>query len=175
MPQGCPKEGELYRHFKDKMYQIVTIATHSETREAMVVYQALYGDYRVYVRPYDMFISEVDHVKYPDVRETYRFTLVEKEKGIEGVDWSDKTVTASDTEAVGVNPKFLAFLDTDDLDEKYEILCSLEADELTDKLIDDFAVTMDVVIPESSDIDGRYAQLKRALGTRIRFEQTRLR
>jgi len=68
----------VYRHFKGKLYFVEDIATHSETQELYVVYRELYDDYKCFVRPLEMFASEVDHDKYPDVKQKYRFELVNK-------------------------------------------------------------------------------------------------
>lgn len=65
----------IYKHFKGDYYIIEDVAIHSETQEKYVVYRQLYGENKLYIRPYDMFLSEVDHEKYPDVKQKYRFQL----------------------------------------------------------------------------------------------------
>ncbi|MDE5939502.1 MAG: DUF1653 domain-containing protein [Lachnospiraceae bacterium] len=72
-----PRPQELYRHFKGNLYQIRCLAKHSETREMMVVYQAMYGTFETFVRPLSMFMEEVDREKYPDARQRYRFELLQ--------------------------------------------------------------------------------------------------
>lgn len=70
---------KVYKHFKGKLYLVEDIAYHSETNEKYVVYRALYGDKKLYIRPYDMFLSKVDKEKYPNVEQKYRFELQKDE------------------------------------------------------------------------------------------------
>lgn len=162
MMDRTPKPGELYRHFKNKLYQIVTVATHSETGEKLVIYQALYDDFGVYARPLDMFVSEVDHEKYPDVKQKYRFekiTLKDKPEDMSAPDAD---------EGQAPDPRLLEFLDADTFEEKYNILISMR-DIITDRLIDDIAVVMDVVVPEGP-LQKRYDDLKNTIKTRQYYE-----
>ena len=71
----------IYKHFKGNLYLTVDVAIDSETGKKQVVYRALYGENALYVRDYDMFLSEVNHEKYPDVLQKYRFEIQNIETG----------------------------------------------------------------------------------------------
>ena len=68
-------KNRVYKHFKGDYYLVVDIAIHTETDEKLVLYRSLYGDGILYARPYSMFCEEVDHLKYPNVEQKYRFEL----------------------------------------------------------------------------------------------------
>lgn len=176
-----PKNNEIYKHFKGNLYKVITLAIHSETGEQMVVYQGLYGDYPVYCRPLDMFVSEVDHDKYPEVTQKFRFEpvdgLVSADTNVtEGVtDEVDTNITEVDSVTVEddsatdeIDPMILEFLDAETNAQKRNILTGLHH-RITNEIIDTLAVVMDVVI-EEGDLEDRYQQLKTCLETIDRYE-----
>ena len=136
--------GEFYRHFKGNYYQIITLAHHSETDENLVVYQALYGEYKVCARPYDMFVSKVDKEKYPEVIQEYRFEKVEPPflEGNKVEIENDKEKMNSETD------KLMEFLDTKSMKRKIELLDIMKND-LNDNAVNVICISLD--IPE---VDG---------------------
>ena len=76
--------GGIYKHFKGNLYKVINIGYDSETNingisKKLVIYEALYDDHKIWVRPYDMFVSKVDKEKYPDVIQEYRFELIKND------------------------------------------------------------------------------------------------
>lgn len=192
--------GGFYRHFKDKLYQVKGTAIHSETKEKMVIYQGLYGSYEMYVRPYDMFLSEVDHIKYPDVVQKYRFELIdiktgksleadyeennqnmesekseelEKLEELEELEESKESKESEESEESEEDSKLIRFLDAYDYKEKLDILTSMRG-ELNDGLIDIMAESIEVAVPEG-DITDRYNSLRKCLMAHTKYEGLRLR
>ena len=193
------RQGQFYRHFKGGLYQVMAIATHSETKEKMVVYQALYGDYGIYVRPYDMFASEVDHEKYPQVKQVYRFTQVHPEEMAEEsdkVEVSDLTLELDESmepeqSAVeeepkkmsedqpaqekqdvsgGINPILLEFLDADTLEEKMHIM-TFYRNQMDEALLNSIAISLDLVV-DKKGLQETYDEIMNCLSMMKHFECT---
>ncbi|MCI8859542.1 MAG: DUF1653 domain-containing protein [Lachnospiraceae bacterium] len=196
MPQGNPRPGEQYLHFKQNLYQVITVAEHSETAEKLVIYQALYGDFKIYARPFQMFISPVDQEKYPQIQQTYRFQLVEKqeEEPVSSMSREQETKTVGSTtdisaqdpnllksketakpaeEKKSVEDKLMAFFDAETMEEKYKILVDMQ-EEINDRVINNMAVVLDVVI-EEGPLERRYEELKTCVRTFQRYECNRFR
>lgn len=191
--------GGFYKHFKNKLYQVKCVATHSETKEKMVVYQALYGDYGVYVRPYDMFMSEVDHDKYPEVKQKYRFEEVDitaaNNENVNDNQSVDKAYTKINNEAdtdMAVQEKvqgvqgnvqdpeiqeedsfLVRFLDASEYKDKLDIL-TLNRARLTEEIVDIMAESMDTCVPEG-DIESKYNSLRKFIMAHVKYETNRLR
>lgn len=196
-----PRPQEMYRHFKGNLYQIRCLAKHSETRELMVVYQAMYGTFEIFVRPLSMFMEEVDREKYPGAKQKYRFELLqdmedeepavlpeyagrEEPAVLQAEPAEDKqkepvvseTIpagTAPEEEQLNIDPLVLAFLDADSYQQKLLILDSLH-NRITDDMINTMAVSSDLEIKEG-DVEDRYMELRNCLRTFEKFECNRLR
>lgn len=183
-----PRPGELYRHFKNRMYQILTVAIHSETGEKMVVYQALYGDYSVWVRPLPMFMEEVDREKYPDAEQKYRFERVTPKTGhkvsatgaggsVQEPDEFDIFVLDMEeeepSEEPAVNPMLLKFLDTESFDERTAILQKMKG-KVSQREVDSLCLCLDAK-PSDGTIEEQLDDLIQYLKMQQRYDASRLR
>ncbi len=173
-----PQPGTFYRHFKNKLYQVIAVATHSETGEKMVVYQALYGDYQVYVRPLEMFISPVDREKYPDATQEYRFEQV-----FPGQENSaDSRYTVSNAEYIQPEPEeepmghewLERFLDADRPEDQLAVLKQMEG-HVTQKELDCIFLSLDLQPEAGKTKTEQISDLRRHIQLLRRYDGGRLR
>ena len=192
-----PQAGEIYQHFKGKLYRIVALATHTETGEQLVIYQALYGEFQVFARPLSMFLEKVDAKKYPDAAGKDRFMRIPmaeaaavsrpvaapSENPVEPrpaampseSNVESRAVAASSENSVEPQPDpgLLAFLDADSYEEKLEVFASLEG-KVDLHMLNAIAASLDLELSEGS-LEEQYDTLKSCLMTLERDECNRLR
>lgn len=185
-----PQAEDIYRHFKGNLYQIITIAKHSETGEDLVIYRALYGDFKSYARPLSMFLSEVDKEKYPDSKSLYRFTKLESSSLLEeGENKNSKPLPAKNTpipdkvevlqtedtsksEEGRAMELFMEFLDEGVFDKKRNILRAISPI-ATPSIINSMAASLDLVPSGNREEDLK--MIGDYISARIHFDGNRLR
>lgn len=180
-----PKPQEMYRHFKGNIYQIRCLAKHSETREMMVVYQAMYDTFQIYVRPLAMFMEEVDSTKYPNATQKYRFELLQDmelepspqetdtEEISEQISSLQEEQAAGLEEQLNIDPLVMEFLEADTYEQRLNVLAALRH-RITDEMINTMAMAVDLEIKEGS-VEERYEEFKNCLLTFEKYECNRLR
>ncbi len=185
-----PIQGSFYQHFKGKLYQIKDVAIHTETGEEMVVYQAMYPPFGIWVRPLEMFLEEVDQNKYPQVKQKYRFEKVEILQVSEAVA-EKETISESGWKEIFINQQIekklihryskeeiiqkglMVFLDADTFKEKREILIGLK-DYIDKRFLGNVAISMDLLLEEGS-VQEQYDAILYYIDKRTQYEGGRLR
>ncbi len=192
-----PQAGEIYQHFKGKLYRIVALATHTETGEQLVIYQALYGEFQVFARPLSMFLEKVDAKKYPDAAGKDRFMRIPmaeaaavpqpvpapSENPVEPrpaampsenpVESRPAAASSESPVEPQPDPGLLAFLDADSYEEKLEVFASLEG-KVDLHMLNAIAASLDLELSKGS-LEEQYDTLKSCLMTLERYECNRLR
>ena len=160
----------------------------------MVVYQAMYDTFQIYVRPLAMFMEEVDFEKYPDARQQYRFELLQDSELVSGSRAAEEPVSGSqaveepvkesdagpegtegaeEMQQLNIDPLVMEFLEADTYEQRLNILAALRS-RITDEMINTMAMAVDLEIKEG-DVEERYEELKSCLLTFEKYECNRLR
>ena len=200
MSNNIPKQGEIYRHYKGNLYQITAVALHTETEEKMVVYQALYGEFKYYVSPLEMFMEQV---KIED-KFINRFELVDMDNGAENdiqynrkndVNYSGGKNIANKIDSSPEQVIIFNYKEDEDIeDEKEELTCDLmgflDAKTYTEKMnilkemringnldehiLRNCALSIDCIVDENG-IDEQYHSIMNCLNMLSKYECTRFR
>ena len=194
MEQNMPIPGTRYFDREKRQYQLMLVADHSKTNEKMAVYQALFGGFGYFTEPLGIFMTEKTEVSSeigrtggskwsrPAVLQTEAANPVQDpiaKTENQKLKTEDSSVCQpvqphhQTLEEEMANPILLEFLDAETLEEKYQVIKSL-GNSITNRLIDDFAVVLDLVIPDGS-LDSRYMQLLSSVRTMQKFETNRFR
>ncbi|MCI8787454.1 MAG: DUF1653 domain-containing protein [Eubacterium sp.] len=194
MEQNMPIPGTRYFDREKRQYQLMLVADHSKTNEKMAVYQALFGGFEYFTEPLGIFMTEKTEVSseigrtgeskwsrpavlQPGTANPAQDPIPEPEnrkvKPRDGSVCQPVQPHHQTLEEEMANPILLEFLDADTLEEKYQVIKSL-GNSITNRLIDDFAVVLDLVIPDGS-LDSRYMQLLSSVRTMQKFETNRFR
>lgn len=165
-----PRAGEFYRHFKGRLYQVIAVATHTETGEELVIYQALYGDFSLYARPLSMFMSRTDREKYPDALQEYRFERVELNNNDEEGQGIENFPEEQEPQ---VNPWLERFLEADGYDKQLEALNQMRG-KVGQRELDSLYLILDIQ-PAYGDVEEQLRRIMKDLETRKRYDGSRLR
>lgn len=169
MEYRIPQKGEIYRHFKGNLYEIVIIARDSETLEEKVVYKEVEGD-AVYVRSLSMFVSYVDKEKYPNATQKFRFELVKEADCVQSsIQKESELLSERERNYLADKDMIMAFLDLSTATEKIDYLQKVK-DKITDNFIGIVAQSLDFVENEGSLYERYYAILG-YLRTIARYER----
>ncbi len=197
-----PVAGQIYKHFKGNLYEVLAVAVHTESEEKLVVYQSVDNPDRVFARPLEMFMSDIDRFRYPLIRAKYRFTLVsepeEETNGEEtkeeetkeetlnedtrGEDVKDEeTEEQSDDDSavykdngeLVIDPYVEGVLDEKEFSKKIEFFEMLRG-KCTEDMLTTIAISLDIQLQEGS-IEDKYSQILRTLKMHEKYETSRLR
>ena len=197
-----PVAGQIYKHFKGNLYKVLAVAVHTESEEKLVVYQSVENPDRVFARPLEMFMSDIDRFRYPLIRAKYRFTLVsEPEEETNGEetkeeetkeetlneDTKEEDVKDGETEEQSdddsavykdngelvIDPYVEGVLDEKEFSKKIEFFEMLRG-KCSEDMLTTIAISLDIQLQEGS-IEDKYSQILRTLKMHEKYETSRLR
>ena len=197
-----PVAGQIYKHFKGNLYKVLAVAVHTESEEKLVVYQSVENPDRVFARPLEMFMSDIDRFRYPLIRAKYRFTLVsepevendgeetkeeetiketpnEDTKGEDVKDEEteeqsdDDSAVYKDNGELVIDPYVEGVLDEKEFSKKIEFFEMLRG-KCTEDMLTTIAISLDIQLQEGS-IEDKYSQILRTLKMHEKYETSRLR